>query len=156
MIDIEASIKRLIEAREAYYGTGHAIMTDEEYDSLEDLVKSHAPDHPFFETIGHPVSSAWEKAEHTISMGSLEKVNTEEEFMKWVSKFPPPLQLLSTVVCATANGNTINISTANSPIVLFILVFTPLVFIFVVHNNSFFNLGLNCLVVKSSKCLLKI
>lgn len=87
MSNIPAIVERLVEARRAYYGTGHAVMTDEEYDSLEDLVRKHEPEHPFFETIGHPVSSAWKKADHKIFMGSLEKVNTEEEFMKWVSKF---------------------------------------------------------------------
>lgn len=87
-LDIEATVQRLVEARRAYYGTGYAIMTDQEYDSLEDLVRQHDPNHPFFETIGHhPISLAWIKTNHNIFMGSLDKVNTREEFEKWVSKF---------------------------------------------------------------------
>jgi len=87
MLDIENIVKRLVEARGAYYGSGHTVMTDEEYDSLEALLKKQDPENPFFETIGHPVSSAWKKADHSTFMGSLEKVNTEEEFRKWVLKF---------------------------------------------------------------------
>lgn len=85
--NIESAVERLVEARKAYYGTGHAIMTDEEYDSLEDMVRKHDPDHPFFDTVGHPASSAWKKAGHGIFMGSLDKVHTREDFLKWVSKF---------------------------------------------------------------------
>ncbi len=80
-------VERLVEARRAYEGTGQSIMTDPEYDSLENLVREHDPDNPFFETVGHPASSPWQKADHKIFMGSLEKVHTEEEFIKWVSKF---------------------------------------------------------------------
>lgn len=86
--DDNSNIKKLIEARAYYYGTGKPIMTDEEYDALEDFERKKNPDHPFFETVGHPPSSAWEKANHSLSMGSLEKINTEEDFMKWASKFP--------------------------------------------------------------------
>jgi len=93
MSDINTIVEHLVEARRAYYGSGHAIMTDEEYDSLENLLKNQDPDNPFFETIGHPVSSAWEKADHSIFMGSLEKVNTEEEFLKWVSRFDKSILL---------------------------------------------------------------
>jgi len=93
MSDINTIVEHLVEARRAYYGSGHAIMTDEEYDSLENLLKNQDPDNPFFETVGHPVSSAWEKADHSIFMGSLEKVNTEEEFLKWVSRFDKSILL---------------------------------------------------------------
>lgn len=85
--DIESIVERLVGARKEYYGSGNAIMTDEEYNSLEEMLKKLDPENPFFETIGHPVSSAWEKADHSIFMGSLDKVHTEEDFIKWVSKF---------------------------------------------------------------------
>lgn len=84
---IEEIASRLVEAQKTYYGSGNVIMTDEEYNSLEDVLKKLDPIHPFFEDIGHPVSSAWEKAQHSIFMGSLDKVNTEKEFIKWLSRF---------------------------------------------------------------------
>lgn len=88
-MDIQTVINRLIIADSAYETTGHPIMTDEEYDPLRALAEEHSPNHPYFEKVGHNVSSSWKKADHNISMGSLEKVHTEEEFFKWASKFKP-------------------------------------------------------------------
>jgi len=86
---IESSIfKMIIDAREAYYNSGHPIMSDQEYDSLIEMVKASEPDHPILSKIGHTPSSMWKKASHNMPMGSLEKVNTEEEFRKWASKYP--------------------------------------------------------------------
>ena len=86
--DKEKTIKRLIEAKKAYYTSGQAIISDQEYDALEELLKQHDPDHPFFETVGHPPSDLWTSAPHKIKMGSLNKCNSEEEFLKWTSKYP--------------------------------------------------------------------
>ncbi len=88
-IDIQLSINKLIAADKAYESSGHPIMTDEEYDTLRALVKKQAPNHPYFEKVGHEPSSHWEKAKHGIFMGSLEKVHSKEEFIKWASKFKP-------------------------------------------------------------------
>jgi len=88
-VDIKTVISSLMTAREAYEKGGHPIMSDKEYDTLEALLRENAPNHPYFEKIGHPISSPWEKANHNIFMGSLLKVHTEEEFLKWASKFKP-------------------------------------------------------------------
>jgi DNA ligase (NAD+) len=86
--DLDTVVKKMVEAREAYYNTGHPIMTDQEYDALEERVRQSDPDHPILEKIGHTPSSAWPKVEHQIAMGSLEKVHTKEDFLKWANKFP--------------------------------------------------------------------
>lgn len=81
--------KKIVEADRAYHNTGHTILTDQEYDSLKALLKQLDPDHPLFSKVGDlPKSSLWKKAHHQIPMGSLEKVNTVDEFTSWTSKFP--------------------------------------------------------------------
>jgi DNA ligase (NAD+) len=87
-IVIEASVKKMVEARQAYYNTGHPIMTDQEYDALEEMVRQFDPNHPIFEKIGSEPSSAWAEATHSVSMGSLDKAHTEEDILKWAKKFP--------------------------------------------------------------------
>ena len=79
--------KKLLKADTAYYNTGHPIMTDQEYDSLRETLKAYDSKHPYFEKVGDKPSSLWEKATHDIFMGSLEKVHTEEDFLKWAEKF---------------------------------------------------------------------
>jgi len=86
--DINVAIEKLMAARDAYYNTGRSDMTDQEYDALEETVRQFDPDHPIFEKIGHLPSSAWPKVRHLIAMGSLEKVHTKEDFLKWAKKFP--------------------------------------------------------------------
>lgn len=86
-IDIIATINTLIAADKAYESSGHPIMTDEEYDSLRALAEGHVPNHPYFERVGHEPSSHWGKTDHSIFMGSLEKIHSEEEFLKWAEKF---------------------------------------------------------------------
>ena len=89
------AITRLVEADRAYYQTGSPVMTDAEYDALRAWVKKEEPDHPYFETIGHEPSSAWEKASHDIPMGSLDNVFTEEDFRKWTKRFPEGTKFIS-------------------------------------------------------------
>jgi DNA ligase (NAD+) len=88
MSKVNEIVQKLIKADEAYYNSGHPIMSDQEYDSLRDYVKSQEPDHPYFEKVGNEPSPLWEKAQHEIPMGSLDKVHTEEDFKKWAEKFP--------------------------------------------------------------------
>lgn len=64
------------------------MVSDEEYDALVDLLKKLAPDAPELRAVGAPAPthSVWEKVNHKIPMGSLDKVNTEKEFEEWVAK----------------------------------------------------------------------
>lgn len=86
-IELNEIAKKINEANKSYYNTGYTTMSDQEYDALKELLKFHSPNHPIFEQVGEKVSSNWEKAEHEIFMGSLEKVHTEDEFLKWAEKF---------------------------------------------------------------------
>jgi len=87
-------------AADAYYNRAESIMTDADYDQKKDrlvalyekvLIPKKSYDLPlvkeieeFLNQIGAPIStSEWNKATHKIPMTSLNKVNTEEEFIKW-------------------------------------------------------------------------
>lgn len=83
----------ILEADESYYNYSEKKdphgkkLTDQEYDALKDTLRSLEPNHPIFEKVGEKPSSMWKKAPHEILMGSLEKVHTEEEFIKWAENF---------------------------------------------------------------------
>ncbi len=78
----------IIKAKQAYYYGGNPIITDAEYDALEDELRQLAPNDPLLALVGAPVSAAsmLQKARHRIPMGSQNKVNTREEFATWYAK----------------------------------------------------------------------
>lgn len=72
---------------DAYYNDATSLIPDHQYDGLKDQLRKLAPNHPRLKKIGHPVGvTEWKKAKHKISMTSLEKVNSEDEFRKWASQ----------------------------------------------------------------------
>jgi len=73
---------KLNEARNAYYNTGDAILSDSEYDALWDELKNIDPNNAIFESIGADVKSL-SKVKHLMPMGSQNKASNEEEFTKW-------------------------------------------------------------------------
>lgn len=95
----EARIKELEtlikQARHTYYnpapaynadGTQCKPLTDEVYDAYVDELRDLKADSPAVTAIGAPPVSEWRKVSHGITMGSLDKVNTPEEFTDWVVK----------------------------------------------------------------------
>ena len=77
----------LIKASNSYYNKNVSIISDAEFDALRDKLKNLSPEDPVLKTIGSPIANTkWKKAAHTIPMGSLEKVNTTEEFSDWTKK----------------------------------------------------------------------
>lgn len=83
--------------KDAYYN-GQPLVSDAAYDQLEDELRELDPQHPLLSSVGAPVPakakgraagaavSEWEKAQHKIPMGSLNKATDEAEFMAWVSR----------------------------------------------------------------------
>lgn len=76
---------KLIEWSDSYYNDSESIVTDEEFDSFKYELKKRNPKDIFFKKIGSevPNNSVWQKAKHKIPMGSLDKVNTIDEFKEW-------------------------------------------------------------------------
>lgn len=79
---------RILKAKQAYYFGGRPIMTDAEYDALEDELRELAPDDPVLGSVGAPVPAdgILSRARHRIPMGSQNKVNSAEEFRAWYQK----------------------------------------------------------------------
>ena len=74
----------LISAKKAYYTTGKPIMDDHTYDTLEDILRQKNPNHRIFNKIGNPnFDTGFEKKEHHMPMGSLNKVTKFEDLQKY-------------------------------------------------------------------------
>jgi len=82
--DIKELVALLEAARDAYYNTDTPLMSDAEYDALEDELRSLAPKHPFLKGVGAKATKTkWAKVKHDAPMGSLLKVNVEKELRAW-------------------------------------------------------------------------
>jgi DNA ligase (NAD+) len=79
--------KRIREAREAYYNLD-PIMSDPEYDAILGELQEIRPKHEQIVAVGATPTqlSVWEKVEHEIPMGSLNKANSEKELDEWAEK----------------------------------------------------------------------
>jgi DNA ligase (NAD+) len=73
-------------ARDAYYN-GQAVMSDASYDKLYDELAKLDPENPAITGIGAEPVSEWKKYKHEINLGSLNKSNTEEEFIDWAKDY---------------------------------------------------------------------
>ena len=81
--------RRLEEAREAYYNSDSPVMSDDEFDALEDRLRTEAPDHPYFATVGSgPAGDA--KIRHEVPMLSMGKVKSAAELKKWLDRLALP------------------------------------------------------------------
>ena len=79
---------QVLKAKQAYYFGDQPIMTDAEYDALEDELRKLDPKDAVLNSVGAPVSpdNILTKARHRIPMGSQAKVNTHDEFQEWYDK----------------------------------------------------------------------
>lgn len=78
----------ILKAKHAYYYSGEPVMSDAEYDALEDELRLLAPNDPVLALVGSsvPLDTILTKARHAMPMGSQSKVNSEAEFLAWCSK----------------------------------------------------------------------
>lgn len=84
--EIQEIVEQLQQARDAYYNDD-PVMSDAEYDALEDELRGVDPKNAFFQQVGAKAvtSTKWKKVKHGAPMGSLLKVQTPDEFDKWVT-----------------------------------------------------------------------
>lgn len=78
----------IIKAKHAYYYSGEPIMSDAEYDALEDELRQLDPNDPVLGIVGSsvPLDTMLTKARHAMPMGSQSKVNSADEFRVWCVK----------------------------------------------------------------------
>ena len=88
-LDRASTLRDLIlKAKHAYYSGNNPLMSDAEYDSIEDELRLLDPSDPVLSSVGSPVAkdTILTKARHSMPMGSQSKVNSEIEFRNWCSK----------------------------------------------------------------------
>lgn len=85
MDNTEQIANTLLRAKQAYYYGDSPIMSDADYDRLEDQLRVLDSSHPVIAIVGAPVppDNMLSEAEHLMPMGSQSKVNTEQEFRAW-------------------------------------------------------------------------
>lgn len=99
---IEELANKIKKYQKSYY-ENEAEITDAEFDSLWDELKSIAPNHPVLQEIGSDVDlfqnqidtkDGFQKAKHLIPMGSQEKAANPEQFLDWAKKHKYPEYLV--------------------------------------------------------------
>jgi len=85
---VDKLANQILVARDEYYN-GTPSMSDDEYDALESELRKLDADHQVLKRVGAEPASAWEKHQHVIPMGSLDKAQNEQEFVKWANKLDP-------------------------------------------------------------------
>ncbi len=87
MKDINEIVTQLRAARDAYYNSDSPIMTDSEFDRLEETLRSVDPGNEYFSSVGIEAKA---KIEHTVPMLSMQKGKSVEEIVKWMKKLKLP------------------------------------------------------------------
>lgn len=101
MMDPTIPLAAKLEAARAAYTAGNPILSDAEYDALEDLIRSHDPNHPALAPVGAAPVSGWSKVKHSIPMGSLNKAQNQADMEHW---FPARADYMGVVVMGKCDG----------------------------------------------------
>lgn len=83
MTEVEFLVNKLNSLREKYYNESSADINDEEFDFLEDKLRSLDPLNPYFNRVGASTNSRDTKIKHKVPMLSMQKCQTAEEAQKW-------------------------------------------------------------------------
>ncbi len=82
---IDEIVKLLQEAREAYYNTETPVMTDKEFDDLEEQLRAIDPENKYFTSVGPEILTA-DKIKHEIPMLSMGKAKNINDITAWIKK----------------------------------------------------------------------
>jgi len=95
VVHIDMLVDRLAEASKAYYNTGKAIMSDDEFDKLKEELSLLVPDHPFVAQVGAGAADHLSKVELQMHMGSLNHAMKDDEFWTWWAKYDEPAVVIT-------------------------------------------------------------
>lgn len=84
-LNLSSEKARYLKARDAYYNSGVTTMSDNQFDALEDLIRTHEPEWPELKKTGSKVGKKF-SAPLLINMPSLDKIQSDnlESFGKWL------------------------------------------------------------------------
>ena len=89
--DIDIIVQVLLKFNEAYHSTDKPLVIDKVYDILYDKLKERDPENDFFKKIGAKINIKKEAVKIPFSMGSLNKIKPDTEFLElWIKKFKGP------------------------------------------------------------------
>lgn len=89
--NVEELVKLLKKLSDNYYNTGEALVDDNTYDSLKELLEKKDPNHPFLEEVGAPIKGTKNKAMLPFKMGSLTKIKPNSgDLTKFSEKYSGP------------------------------------------------------------------
>lgn len=85
-------VKKLTEARTVYYNSDTPLMTDSEFDALEDRLREIDPGNDYFSTVGvlPENESGGGKIRHEVPMLSMGKAKDISQIEKWMKKLSLP------------------------------------------------------------------
>ncbi len=92
-MEIKEIVKKLIEARELYYNSENPIITDSEFDNLEDFLRERDPENAYFSSVGISLETSIKKSgkiTHKIPMLSMGKAKQIGQIEKWIKKVDLP------------------------------------------------------------------
>lgn len=93
MYEIQELVEQLQQAKDAYYNDD-PILSDAEFDALEDQLRELDPDNAYFAGVGTKPTSGWKKVKHEAPMGSLLKAQTKEALTSWAKTVEEPFDLI--------------------------------------------------------------
>lgn len=84
MNDVDTIVKKLLSAKEAYYND-EPIMSDADFDALEDQLRRLDSDNDYFNLVGIAINNK-QKVEHSIPMLSMAKGKVIDDILSWLDK----------------------------------------------------------------------
>ncbi len=85
--EIEQLASQILYHKKLYY-SGKSILSDKEYDALEDKLKNISPNHPALSVVGYKIPGSNGKVRHDIPMLSLAKTYEKKELLDFLNKYP--------------------------------------------------------------------
>lgn len=86
-LNVEKLASQILYHKKLYY-SGKSILSDKEYDHLEEKLKEADPNHPVLSLVGYKISDSKNKIPHKIPMLSMAKTYSQEDLLKFINKSP--------------------------------------------------------------------